>query len=66
MANNPRQAPWPITATAGTDAGGKPTAAVTIGVATYTCSGDSALLALLALARRLVEEGCDPSWPRRR
>jgi hypothetical protein len=60
MANNPRQAPWPITATAGTAADGKPSVASTIGSSTYTCEGDSATLALLALARRLIEEGCDP------
>jgi hypothetical protein len=60
MANNPRMAPWPITATAGTDGGGKPSASATIGAVTYTCTGDTAKLALLALAQRLVAEGADP------
>jgi hypothetical protein len=60
MANNPRQAPWTITATAATAGDGNPTAAATIGGSTYTCEGSTATAALLALARRLVEEGCDP------
>lgn len=60
MANNPRQAPFSITGSASTDANGKPTASATIGGATYTCSGDNAVLAIGALSDRLVMEGCDP------
>jgi len=49
--------------TVGIDANGKPTAIASIGAARYVCSGDTILHATLALARRLVEQGCDPTTP---
>ncbi len=61
MANNPKRAPFTITGSTGTDANGKPTAIATVSPATYTISGDTALLAITGLAERLLMEGCDPS-----
>lgn len=59
---NMRDQPVTITGTAGSaNAFGNATATVTINGSTYTCAGDTQKLADLALARRLVEEGYEPT-----
>jgi hypothetical protein len=61
MTNNPRQAPFAIVGSAGTDANGNPTASVTLDGSSYTCSDGTATGAMLKLALRLLlEAGCDP------
>jgi hypothetical protein len=61
MANLKKHAPVPIVGTSGTNAAGKATASLMPDATTtsYSCIGDTALKAALALGRRLCEEGFD-------
>jgi hypothetical protein len=63
MPSAPTQlAPFTITATPGTNADGSRSATVTTGNGTtYVANGVDLTHATLALARRLVEEGYDPT-----
>ncbi len=57
-------APFAITGTSGTNVRGEVTATLSItNGPTYTCGGGDLRHATLALARRLVEAGYDPTTP---